>query len=117
MANSTPQGSSTSRVVEFDAVLEQNVETSHVEARRIFMKAGTAAGRHIHNCPVVGTVLSGGVLLQVAGHPAQLLRAGDAFYEPAGVPIYHFDARDDDIEFLAFFLLRNGETPEAIFTD
>ena len=102
---------SISRVVELSATLDPAVATSLVEARRISMSAGFAAGRHVHNGPVVGSIVRGTVLFQVDGEPATVLRPGDVFFEPADVPIDHFDARDEDVEFLAFFLLRDGQIP------
>ena len=108
---------SISRVIELNAVLEQQVETSRVEARRIRMSAGFAPGRHVHNGHVVGSAVRGTVLFQIGQQPSRVLLPGEVFYEPAAVPIDHFDARDEDVEFLAFFLLREGETPEITFAD
>jgi hypothetical protein len=45
------------------------------------------------------------VLFQVEGRDEAVLRPGDVFFEPAGVPIAHFDALGDDLTFLAYFML------------
>jgi quercetin dioxygenase-like cupin family protein len=101
-----------SRKIVLDAVLDESVDTRRVEVRRIDMNAGFAPGRHVHNGPVFGNIVGGSVLFQVAGEPSKVLRPGDVFYEPAGVAIDHFDALDEDVTFLGFFLLRHGEVPE-----
>jgi len=48
-------------------------------------------------------VSKGAISYQIAGQPPVLLRAGDAFYEPVGRNIVHFD--------------NASKTEEAIFTD
>jgi quercetin dioxygenase-like cupin family protein len=83
--------------------------TGRVEARRITMAPGAAAGRHRHNGPVVGTIERGSVLLQVEGGDPVILGAGDPFVEPADTVIEHFDATDEGATFFAVFLLHPGE--------
>lgn len=75
------------------------------------MPAGTAAGLHVHNCPVVGSVVAGSVIYQIDGESASVLRPGDAFFEPEGARIARFDAADEDVTFLAYFLLDDGQEP------
>ena len=41
-----------------------------------------------------------------------MLRPGDVFYEPEGARIARFDAQDDGVTFLAYFLLSPGQEPE-----
>jgi quercetin dioxygenase-like cupin family protein len=57
----------------------------------------------------VGLVREGSLLFQVEGEEAQVLHAGDAFFEPANVPSLHFDARDAPAVFVACSLLGAGE--------
>ncbi|RZS89862.1 cupin domain [Motilibacter rhizosphaerae] len=83
-----------------------------IEVRRITMAPGTAPGAHTHNGPVVGTVLEGSVLVQVGDEEPRILRAGDPFYEPADVPVPHFDALEDGVVFLACFPLPPGQDAE-----
>lgn len=83
-----------------------------IETRRIRIPAGVAAGLHIHNCPVVGTVVEGSVAYQVEGEPAATLAPGDVFYEAEAARIARFDALDDDVVFIAHFLLSSGQQPE-----
>src|SRR5262249_26863004 len=64
-------------------------------------------GLHLHTCPVVGYVARAPVLFQIEGEPPRTLKEGDAFHEPAGARILHFDnASDrDPLTFIAFYLL------------
>ena len=81
-----------------------------VQAYEIGFAPGQKGGLHTHPCPVTGVILKGAALLQVEGQEPQVLRAGQAFYEPAATRIVHFDNYSDTEELLfsAFYLL-NGE--------
>ncbi len=83
---------------------------SSVKIVEVEFQAGQKGAYHQHPCPVVGYIVSGVCLLQVEGEPAQVLKAGDAFFEPAGTPIAHFDNYSDKepMKFTAYYLL-NGE--------
>ena len=70
------------------------------------MLADTPAGAHTHNGPVFGTIMHGRVLFQVDGEPQSTLQAGDVFYEPAEARILHFDALEEDVEFIGVFPLK-----------
>ena len=50
--------------------------------------------------------------LGLANEPASLLAAGDVFYEPEGERIARFDAQEDGVTFLAYFLLSPGQEAE-----
>lgn len=83
-----------------------------VKIARIELDPGQATGRHRHPCPVIGYVAAGTIRLQVADRPQQLLRPGDAFYEPANTEIPHFDnaSSTEPATFIACYLLSSGET-------
>lgn len=68
-----------------------NQKVSIVEIKEITMAEGQAAPKHLHPCPVVGHVVSGNVLFQIEGQESQILKEGDAFYEPRNATILHFD--------------------------
>jgi quercetin dioxygenase-like cupin family protein len=106
-----------SRTVVLDVPLAAPVATHRVEVRRIRMAAGQAAGLHVHNGPVFGGVEAGSVVYQVEGAPETVLGPGDVFHEPAGVRIARFDALDDGVTFLAYFLLGAGQEAELAFPD
>ncbi|RJP63491.1 MAG: cupin domain-containing protein [Ignavibacteriales bacterium] len=80
---------------------------SKVSIMEINFPPGQKAAYHKHPCPVVGYVASGKILLQVEGEPEKVLSTGDGFYEPADVPIVHFDNYSDTepAKFIAFYLV------------
>ena len=109
----SPEEPVTRATLSIARLAERQVE--RVEIREIRMLPGQPAGSHVHNCPVVGTVLAGSVVLQVEGGPELLLTPGDTFYEPAGARILRFDAQDEGVTFQGYFLLAAGEQPELAF--
>ncbi len=82
-------------------------EVRTVDIREITLNPGQKAGYHRHPCPVFGLIKSGEALVQVEGQDAKILRAGEAFYEPQGTPIAHFDNASaiDPMTFVAFYLV------------
>lgn len=76
---------------------------SQVEVGDFHFTPGQLAPVHTHVAPVFGYVSKGSIYYQVEGQKPQLLKAGDAFYEPAGPNILHFD--------------NASKTEEAVFTD
>ena len=100
------------RTVLLDARLRQVKATGRVEIREIRILPGHAAGLHVHNGPVFGSIVAGSVVYQIDGQPAAVLRPGDVFYEPEGERIARFDPQEDGVTFLAYFLLSPGQEPE-----
>ena len=72
---------------------------------------------HVHNGPVVGSILDGSATFQIDGEPESILGPGDVFFEPEGARVARFDARDDGVTFLAYFLLDRNQDPEITFPD
>ena len=105
------------REVVLDVRLPQVLPIERVEVRRIRMIAGHPAGLHVHNGPVVGSIVSGSVVYQVDGEPAAELHPGDVFYEPEGARIARFDAGPDGVEFLAYFPLSPALEAEIVFPE
>lgn len=97
------------------AELSPVVSADRVEVRRIRMPAGVAAGLHAHNGPVVGNIVSGRVAYQIEGEPLRILEPGDVFFEPQGARIARFDALEQDVTFLGYFLLTEGQESEMDF--
>lgn len=106
-----------SRLVVMDQKLPEPLATRRVEIRRITIAPGHAAGLHIHNGPVFGSIEAGSVVYQIEGEPESVLEPGDVFYEPEGVRIARFDAREDGVTFLAYFLLPDGVNAELVFPE
>ncbi len=103
------------RSVLLDQRLPAPQDTHRVEVRRITIAPGHAAGLHVHNGPVFGSVETGSAVYQIDGEAPSVLGPGDVFYEPEGVRIARFDAQDDGVTFLGYFLLSADETPEIEF--
>ena len=82
-----------------------------VKAARVDFAPGAGGGLHTHPCPVVGVVLEGAVRYQIEGEDAQVLAAGDAFFEPAARRIREFTnaSATEPASFAAFYLLSGGE--------
>ncbi|NIH84840.1 cupin domain-containing protein [Amycolatopsis granulosa] len=105
------------RVVVLDQLLPESLPVRRVEIRRITIAPGYAAGLHIHNGPVFGSIETGSAIYQIEGGPETILRPGDVFYEPEGVRIARFDAQEDGVTFLGYFLLPEGADAELVFPD
>lgn len=80
---------------------------SHVDVREISLAPGQAGPLHKHPCPVVGYIISGSALYQAKGQASIILKAGDAFYEPANVVITHFDnaSKTEPLHFVINYLM------------
>ena len=76
---------------------------SQIEIGDFHFLPGQPAPKHTHRAPVFGYVSKGSIFYQVEGQSPVVLKAGDAFYEPVGPNIVHFD--------------NASNTEEAVFTD
>jgi quercetin dioxygenase-like cupin family protein len=93
------------------ADMEGGRQVDRVEIKQIDFVPSQQTGLHLHVCPVVGYIARGTVLFQIEGEPPRTLKEGDAFHEPAGARILHFDnASDrDPLTFIAFYLLGDDD--------
>ena len=105
------------RTIVMDQALPAARGTHRVEIRRITIAPGHAAGLHVHNGPVFGSIETGSAVYQIEGEPAAVLGPGDVFYEPEEVRIARFDAQDDGVTFLGYFLLDAGQEAAMVFPD
>jgi quercetin dioxygenase-like cupin family protein len=105
------------RSVVLDARFDAVRQASRVEVREIRILPGFAAGLHVHNGPVVGSITAGSAIYQIEGQPEILLEAGDVFYEPEGMRIARFDATDEGVTFLGYFVLGPDEQAEIVFPE
>lgn len=76
---------------------------AQVEVGDFHFTPGQPAPIHTHAAPVIGYVSQGTIYYQIEGRKPRLLRTGDAFYEPVGPRILHFD--------------NASKTAPAVFTD
>lgn len=103
------------REVVMDQRLPRPLAAERVEIRRITIAPGLAAGLHVHNGPVFGSIETGSAVYQIEGRPETVLAPGDVFYEPEGVRIARFDAGERGVTFLGYFLLAQGVDAELVF--
>jgi len=107
-----PSGAAAPRIARtplLTASMDGTRPVTRVEVYRIEMPPGLPSGMHLHPCPVVGLVVAGSVLFQVEGEAPRVLGPGDAFHEPAGARVAHFDAGPEGATFVAHYLLGPGE--------
>ncbi|WP_439879672.1 cupin domain-containing protein [Pontibacter sp. MBLB2868] len=89
----------------------QEQTVSSVKVVEIEFQGGQKGPSHRHPCPVVGYIVSGTCIMQVEGAPAQILKAGEAFYEPANTPIVYFNnySKSEPLKFIAYYLLNGNQ--------
>jgi quercetin dioxygenase-like cupin family protein len=104
-----------SRTTLLDQQLPDGVAPSRVEVRRITIAPSVAGGAHRHNGAVLGNIESGSVVFQLGDGPSTILQAGDVFYEPAHAVVSKFDATNEGVTFIAYFLLESDQAPEIEF--
>ncbi|GAA4232823.1 hypothetical protein GCM10022254_33770 [Actinomadura meridiana] len=88
LADDAENGSPVVRSPVLDQFLAEPHNTHRVEVRRITIAPGHAAGRHVHNGPVFGSIETGSVVYQIEG-----------------------------VTFLGYFLLAADEKPEIEFIE
>lgn len=96
-------------------LLTANFASRHVvqvEVGDFHFKPGQIAPVHTHEAPAIGYVAKGMIIYQVEGGKPQILRAGDAFFEPIGTRILRFDnaSATEEAIFLDFNLQQIDET-------
>jgi len=100
-----------------EQILNVRIDPTHVlrsiKGVRIRFAPGQPTGRHLHPVPTVGVVTEGTFVFQAQGEQSKLLGKGDAFYEPAGVPILMFNNRSatSPAEIEAFYLQEDPSSP------
>lgn len=89
-----------------------------VEVGDFHFKPGQVAPVHTHEAPAVGYVTKGMIIYQIEGGKPQILRAGDAFFEPVGTRILRFDnaSATEEAVFLDFNLEQTNE-PFIVFDE
>ena len=100
-----PQDEIIRRVLLTQPIPVKQVQT--VDIREITFSPGQKAGYHRHPSPVFGLIRTGEALFQVEGQGEKVLHEGEAFYEPQGAPIVHFDnaSATNPMTFVAFYLV------------
>src|ERR1700761_1578937 len=89
-----------------------NPPVALVKAARIRFAPGQPTGLHRHPISTCGVVTEGSFLFQTSTGQSRTLHVGDAFFEPAGENILHFDnaSRDEPAEIVCFYLVDDSKT-------
>jgi quercetin dioxygenase-like cupin family protein len=92
---------------------DTNPVVTQVKGARIRFAPGQPTGLHCHPMSTVGVVTEGSFTFQVEGEDAKVLRQGDAFFEPAGRTILHFDnaSATEHAEIVCFYLTDGEKRP------
>lgn len=95
-----------------DHTLAKPETVSRIEVAEIEFSARVTGIPHRHPCPVVGQILEGTIVFQIAGQEETVLHAGDAFFEPAETDILKFDNLGPaPARFLACYLVAEDDGP------
>lgn len=84
-----------------------------VRGAHIRFAPGQPTGLHLHPASTVGVVTEGSFVFQPDGEAERILRTGDAFFEPAGHRILHFDNASPTAPaaITVFYLTDTGDRP------
>lgn len=103
------------------SLLTANFEQRHVvqvEVGDFHFAPGQVAPIHTHTAPAIGYVAKGMIIYQLENGKPQILRAGDAFFEPSGTRVLRFDnaSATEEAIFIDFNLEQRGE-PFIVFEE
>lgn len=71
------------RVELLTAAVHGTANVEKILSYRIEMAPQISGQKHFHPMPVIGYVVSGEIAFQIEGKDVQILKSGDAFFEPA----------------------------------
>ena len=89
-----------------EAIPSTNPAIKLVRGARIRFAPRQPTGLHRHPISVAGVVTAGSFIFKREGEPEKIIKAGDSFFEPAGVTTERFDnaSSTEPAELVAFFL-------------
>ena len=94
-----------------EAIPSTNPAIKLVRGARIRFAPRQTTGLHRHPISVAGVVTAGSFIFKREGEPEKIIKAGDSFFEPAGVTTERFDnaSSTEPAELVAFFLTDSKE--------
>ena len=94
-----------------EAIPSTNPAIKLVRGARIRFVPRQTTGLHRHPISVAGVVTAGSFIFKREGEPEKIIKAGDSFFEPAGVTTERFDnaSSTEPAELVAFFLTDSKE--------
>ena len=89
-----------------EAIPSANPAIKLVRGARIRFVPRQTTGLHRHPISVAGVVTAGSFIFKREGEPEKVIKAGDPFFEPAGVTTEKFDnaSSTEPAELVAFYL-------------
>jgi len=89
-----------------EALPAANPPVKLVRGAHIRFAPSQPTGRHRHPISVVGVVTAGSFVFKREGEAEKIIKAGDAFFEPAGVVTERFDnaSSTEPAEIVAYYL-------------
>jgi quercetin dioxygenase-like cupin family protein len=96
-----------------EAIPPANPAIKLVRGARIKFVPRQTTGLHRHPISVAGVVTAGSFIFKREGEPEKIIKAGDPFFEPAGVTTEKFDnaSSTEPAEIVAFFLTDAKDRP------
>ena len=96
-----------------EAIPSANPAVKLVRGARIRFAPRQPTGFHRHPISVVGVVTAGSFIIKKEGEPEKVVKAGEPFFEVAGVTTERFDNASDTepAEIVAFFLTDTKDRP------
>ena len=96
-----------------EAIPSTNPPIKLVRGARIRFAPRQPTGLHRHPISVVGVVTAGSSIIKKEGEPEKVVKAGEPFFEAAGVATERFDNASDTepAEIVAFFLADTKDRP------
>lgn len=100
------------RIELLSEVLAKTENISRVEIKEIEISTRLTDIPHKHPCTVIGQILEGSIVFQIEDQAEIILKAGDAFIEPADTQITRFDnLGPGKARFLACYLISDDDGP------
>src|SRR5579859_1060906 len=96
-----------------EAIPSANPTVKLVRGARIRFAPRQPTGLHRHPISVVGVVTASSFIIKKEGEPEKVVKAGEPFFEAAGVTTERFDNASDTepAEIVAFFLADTKDRP------
>jgi len=102
-----------------EALPAANPPVKQVRGARIRFAPSRPTGCHRHPVSVVGVVTAGSFVFKREGDTEKTIKAGDGFFEPAGVTIERFDnaSSTEPAEIVAYYLTDSKDRPLIEYLD
>ena len=97
------------RTVSGQLPLTETAAARDIISAEVSIAAGAQAGWHVHPGEEISRIIEGESWLLVAGHAPRLLKAGDSFMVPAGVPHAARNEGKQAVKLFAVYVVERGK--------